>query len=145
MTRTLLSASRQFEFPSKADEIHEDDSVFELYSGYRAYYSPQPVRAYRVDTEAERHFVELAEEWREDTAFTSALTDIILHPAYQRIIGMGPESIPLILRELQSNPEQWFWALRALTGEDPVDAEDAGRVRKMAEAWLDWGRRQGYI
>lgn len=144
MPKTLLPTGRQFEFPEGQDEAYEDEAVFELYSGYRAYYSMQPAR-FRSDSEAERFFDELVEEWREGTKFSSSLTHMVLHPAYQRIIGIGPEAVPMILRELQHRPAQWFWALRSITGEDPVDPEDAGRVRKMTEAWLDWGRKRGYL
>jgi hypothetical protein len=58
---------------------------------------------------------------------------------------MGPDAIPLILRELQRRPEHWFWALNAITREDPIDPEYAGNVRKMTQAWLEWGRERGYI
>lgn len=99
----------------------------------------------RPDADLERSFRELAEKWRKDTLYTSSITSMVIHPAYQRIIGIGPEAIPMILRELQHRPAQWFWALRSITGEDPVDSEDAGRVRKMTEAWLNWGRKRGYL
>ncbi len=68
-----------------------------------------------------------------------------MHPAYQRIIGLGPAVIPLILADLARQPDHWFWALRALTGEDPVPAEARGRVKAMADAWLQWGRENGYL
>jgi hypothetical protein len=67
-----------------------------------------------------------------------------MHPAYQMIIGMGPEAVPLLLRELESNVDNWFWALRAITEEDPVPASARGDGEAMAKAWLDWGRDQGY-
>jgi hypothetical protein len=64
---------------------------------------------------------------------------------YQKIIGMGRDAVPLILGELQREPDQWFWALEAITDENPVPAEAAGKVRLMAEAWLEWGREHGYL
>lgn len=48
-----------------------------------------------------RTFRELARQWREDTLYISSITDMATHPAYQRIIGMGPAVLPLLLRELQ--------------------------------------------
>ena len=66
-------------------------------------------------------------------------------PSYQRIIGMGMPAVPLILEELQREPNQWFWALEAITDANPVPPEDAGRVRKMAQAWIDWGKQHGFI
>jgi hypothetical protein len=58
---------------------------------------------------------------------------------------MGPAAVPLILRELERQPDHWFWALTAITGEDPVRPEDAGNIERMAQAWLALGQEQGYI
>lgn len=93
----------------------------------------------------EHTFQKLAEEWREDTKFTPSLTDMIMHPAYLQIIGMGPVVVPFLLRDLRERPAHWFTALSAITRQDPVDPEDAGRFRKMTEAWLEWGERRGLI
>src|SRR5438270_5309892 len=98
-----------------------------------------------AEAELEKTFLELAEQWRRETAVLSSVSKKALHPAYQRIIGMGPAAIPLILRELQRSPGHWFWALTAITGEDPIRPEDAGDVQKMTEAWLDFGRAKGYL
>lgn len=75
----------------------------------------------------------------------SSSTEKVMHPAYQRIIGLGPAVIPLVLRDLEQQGGHWFWALRALTGENPVKPEDAGQVRKMTESWLEWGRQRGLV
>jgi hypothetical protein len=83
------------------------------------------------------------EQWRHDTQFLSSVTQMANHPAYQRIIEMGRPAVPLILRELEQRPDHWFWALNAITGEDPVRAGDA--FDEAVEAWLRWGKEQGYI
>lgn len=93
----------------------------------------------------ESEFRELASQWKEATKFTSSATEAAMHPAYQRIIGMGREVLPLILRELSEQPGHWFWALQAITGENPVRPEDQGRVAAMREAWLDWATARGLI
>ena len=92
-----------------------------------------------------RIFSVLAEEWRRDVIFTSSITDMVMHPAYQRIIGMGPVAVPLLLKELEREPDHWFWALRAITGENPVSPEQRGKLDDMTEAWLSWGREKGYV
>ena len=88
-------------------------------------------------------FSELAERWRRETIAYSDLQKKVLHPAYQRIIGLGPSAIPLILEELQRRPAHWFWALNALTAEDP--APTGATFTEATEAWLNWGREQGYL
>lgn len=85
-------------------------------------------------------FLELASQWKEETKFYSSLTDICIHPAYQRIIGMGEDALPFILAELESETNHWFWALTAMTGVDPVPYEHRGTMDKMKNAWLKWAQ-----
>src|SRR5438445_12355555 len=96
-----------------------------------------------TETTKER-FNRLAAIWKSETRFVSSTTKMAEHPAYQEIIAMGDEVVPLILRELESKPDHWFKALRAITGAQPVPREDAGNVSLMAKAWLTWGREHGY-
>ena len=96
-------------------------------------------------TALEREFRRLAEQWKDETRFLSFSHQIALHSAYQRIIGMGDPALPLILQELQRDPHHWFWALRAITGEDPVPSDSQGEVAEMASAWVRWGRERGII
>ena len=96
-------------------------------------------------TDAQAEFERLAVEWKQGTAHLSSLSMIAEHRAYQEIIGMGKEVIPLILRDLQDSHAQWFWALRSIARESPVRPEDRGDVHAMTIAWLDWGRDRHYI
>ncbi|MBI5409314.1 MAG: hypothetical protein HZA14_08110 [Nitrospirae bacterium] len=90
-------------------------------------------------------FLTLQKEWEGNTAHLSSMTKIVMHPAYQQIIGMGQVAVPLILSEMRKKPDHWFWALRSITGEDPVLPEHRGRLKQMTEDWLKWGRDKGYI
>ena len=90
-------------------------------------------------------FLSLKKEWEDSTAHLSSITEIAMHPVYQQIIGMGPIAIPLILDEMSKNPNHWFWALKAISGENPVLPEHRGRIKQMTEDWLQWGKKQGYI
>ena len=90
-------------------------------------------------------FQRLAHQWREETGMLSSVSQITMHPAYQRIIGMGERAVPLILQELEERPDHWFRALQAITGENPIPSEAAGNLRHMAEAWLNWGREKGVV
>ena len=88
-------------------------------------------------------FSRLARQWREDTEWLSSTTVIAMHPAYQSIIGMGPEALPMILEDLRSNSGHWYWALKAISNEDPVPPSDRGAIRKMKSAWLRWAEQKG--
>jgi hypothetical protein len=117
------------------------------------YYDPQQAKAVvymrglsqQASNEAEQRFNALAEEWYLDTLMTSSYYEKILHPAYQKILRLDEAAIPLILRELEAMPNDWFWALRILTDDDPVKPEQTGDMQAMAEAWLAWGRQENYI
>lgn len=100
--------------------------------------------ATRQPQSLEQTFQELVTTWRKETRFSSSVTDIAMHRSYQRIIGLGPAAVPLLLRELERNPDHWFWALHAITGVDPTTPEQKGKVQEMAKAWLNWGREAGY-
>lgn len=90
-------------------------------------------------------FEVLAQRWREETEFHSAASALFMHPAYQEIIGLGPAVLPLMLADLEKTHDHWFWALRAITGENPVPAKERGKVDRMAERWAAWGRARGLL
>jgi hypothetical protein len=98
-----------------------------------------------VKPEIRDRFRRLAAEWKERSRYISNTAQLAVLKPYQQIIGMGLPAVPLILAELQQEPDQWFWALEAITAENPVPPEAAGRVGLMAEAWIDWGRQRGFI
>ena len=62
-----------------------------------------------------------------------------------RSIRMGMPAVPLIVEEMRREPNQWFWALEAITGENPVPPEAAGRIRLITQAWLDLGNQRGLL
>src|SRR5687768_4277583 len=93
---------------------------------------------------AER-FHRLAAEWKQQAGYLSDSRRMAILRPYQEIIGMGLPVVPLILEELRREPHHWFWALEAITGENPVPADVRGDMRRIREAWLEWGRRQGLI
>lgn len=86
---------------------------------------------------------QLTDMWRRDTMFKSAAQEIILHPAYQQIIGFGDRALPFILDELRNADGEWFWALRMISREDPVADEDRGDYPAMKNAWLEWADCRG--
>jgi hypothetical protein len=79
--------------------------------------------------ELETTFLKLTEQWQRETAMLSVVSKISMHPAYQRIIGMGQPVVPLIMRELEREPDHWFWALSAITGVNSVKPEQRGRLQ----------------
>jgi hypothetical protein len=93
-------------------------------------------------TEIRKRFNNLAKRWLKESENISSITQMAMLPAYQEIIGLGPVAVPLILERLRQEPGQWFWALRAITRENPVSAKHAGRVQDMANDWIRWARKK---
>lgn len=88
-------------------------------------------------------FRHLAEIVREECAHLSSIREVVMHSAYQQIVGMGPQVLPLLLRELEDRQGHWFWALRAIVKEDPVRSDHQGVVAEMTKDWLNWAHRKG--
>ncbi len=97
-----------------------------------------------ADTLAHR-FHSLTATWRRETALQSSVTASAMHPAYQQIIGLGEAALPLIFQEMRREPDHWFWALQAITGENPIHEENGGDLEAMASDWLAWAKTHGYL
>jgi hypothetical protein len=93
----------------------------------------------------EEDFRRLSEEWMRETGMLSSISKKVKHPAYLKIIGMGRPVVPLILRALRERRAFWFEALRQITGEDPTAGAGAKNPSQVADAWLEWGRKNGHI
>lgn len=98
-----------------------------------------------ISTPTRDRFTRFAAQWKAESVHMSNTAQMALLKSYQSIIGMGDAAIPLLLEELNREPDQWFWALEAITLENPVPQEARGTVDEMARAWVEWGRKKGYI
>ena len=99
-----------------------------------------------LENPIERQVQSLVRAWKSasSASVSSSLTEMFSHPAYRQIIALGDPAVPLLLAELERDPDWWFAALKAITGADPVPAASRGKLSEMARAWLEWGRAQGY-
>lgn len=77
--------------------------------------------------------------WKSETLHWSSIQKMISHPSYLRIIGIGKPVIPLLIRELHNNPDHWFAALEAVTGENPVPP--TANFPQAVAAWVEWWER----
>lgn len=87
-------------------------------------------------------FRRLTETWKRETGHLSSVAKRIQHPAYRKIIEMGSSAIPLILKEIEENPDHWFHALYTLSGENPVTIDFTGTVTDALDLWIEWGHNR---
>lgn len=88
-------------------------------------------------------FRRLISQWHNERGATSSISKMAMCPSYQRLIANGQRFLPLILRQMESEgdePDQWFWALHAITGADPITEDMRGDIVQMSRAWLNWAR-----
>jgi hypothetical protein len=104
----------------------------------------QPTQDLTTNDTVEQQFRKLEAQWLADTAHLSSTTRLVQHPAFQEILRLGRAVVPFMLRDLEQRPRLWVWALPDITGVNPVAAADAGNIARMSEAWLQWGRENGY-
>ena len=110
-------------------------------------YSPwsTPWKQYVITTDVAVTFSSLANQWREETEHMSSVSEIVKHPAYERIVELGEAVVPLVLAELRDRPALWFEALCRLTGANPTAQLKGASTRDRVEAWLAWGRSADLI
>lgn len=74
--------------------------------------------------------------------WSSSHTELFAQVECVRIIDKGRASVKYLLKELRENGPDWFavYALRKITGEDPVPVGHCGRLILMTEDWLTWAK-----
>src|SRR5580698_3363154 len=92
----------------------------------------------------EQEFNELARQWRRETGMLSLTRQKAMHPAYQKIIGMGKDALPLIFREMRSRGGDWLWALESIVRPKVNPAQGTTNFKEAVAAWLRWGEENGY-
>ena len=88
--------------------------------------------------DVEQSFSKQKEIWLSETKYLSSISEIVNNKAHQEIISMGNIAIPLIFKDLRESNNFWFYALKELTGENPVRPEHRGIIPAMKEDWLKW-------
>jgi hypothetical protein len=111
-------------FPHRNERSSYDLSIRYVPSGRGRTTRPEQPEPERPVQEV---FRELAEKWRRETRLSSRIERQTAHPAYLQIIGLGPEAVRLILREL----------------ENPASLSE--NLAQTREVWLKWGRERGLI
>jgi hypothetical protein len=144
----------KFDYELQRDPRHgcfETMDLLERLTG-QITWEPQPVRRptiwivtaeTAVDSSLVRKFRQFARRWRDETAFISSVQEMVTNYWYQRIVGLGRPALPLILDEMRNRPDHWFWALRAISGEDPV--RPGADFDEALGEWQAWGKRKGLL
>jgi hypothetical protein len=89
----------------------------------------------------EGKFRERVNAWRMATGQQFIMEKILYHPTYLAIIGLGPDAVQFLLRELRDRPSPLFLALTSITGANPI--QPGSKMKDAIKDWLQWGRENG--
>ena len=85
---------------------------------------------------------QLASEWQrhcQRVSFSSNTGEYLSHPAYRKLIELGPAAVPLIMERYQTDGLPWEFVLRELTGvrlsDDSGFLSGAEVQRRRLEWW----------
>ncbi len=98
-----------------------------------------------VKDEVKTKFKEFTKAWKKETGGMSSPSSIWMNRNYQKIIGLGPEVIPLILKELAREHDDWFYALEMLVDDKDNPVTEEMGFNDSVAAWLKWGKDSSLI
>lgn len=97
------------------------------------------------DPDAAAKVEKLVGQWIEERPRGGNVHRITETPAYRSIIEMGERALRPLLMRLRRKPEHLFHALHEITEENPIPASAEGKIKLMADAWVQWGKSRGYL
>jgi hypothetical protein len=100
-----------------------------------------------MGAQMEGRFTELTKAWRAhllEVMDQSLASRAIACDAFDALVALGPDAIPLILREYQGINVPWGAVLARITGETALGDGLTGNRKDTRERWLAWARQHGY-
>jgi hypothetical protein len=98
-----------------------------------------------IDAQKACDFYVYFKQWKKETAGLSSPRSIRMNRNYQKIIGLGESVLPLILAELQREPNDWLYALEMIAKDEENPVTDEMGFKESLNAWINWGKTKGYL
>ena len=141
-----MGASLKNQVPDQTDMARPPGPLFFRAGAHHSHagmggHLPDTAREHAGEGMSRSLFNDLVRVWNDDTMMSSSMREICTHWAYQRVIGLGFEAVPLIMERIKEGDRHWGWALTSITGENP--AEECDSLQEASEAWLQWGAQKG--
>jgi len=95
------------------------------------FYQQFPAVMTGTDTLADE-FQRLADTWRRDTQFYSSVSDMVLDPSYQQIIGKGPPS-PIHSPGDEKRSRSLVLGTRGITQVNPAENAPEGDIEAICQ------------
>lgn len=98
-----------------------------------------------IDPVKASDFFTFKENWKKESSAQSSPFAIRMNRNYQKIIGLGDSIIPLILRELKKQPDDWLYALEMIVRDEEQPTTKKMGFNESISAWIKWGEEKGII
>jgi hypothetical protein len=152
MNRFMLLAG--IAFLSTACTAETDPGSLSGQSALRQSQSEQTKAESAMPTAAEqvaKDFQEIALQWEQhcqNVAFSSSMDDRLKTPAYERLVQLGPPTVPLIFSRWANDKDDerrvpWYFALEDITGVQMIEDRNWFSPREAEQAWRDWWEKAG--
>jgi hypothetical protein len=83
--------------------------------------------------------------WKNETLFSSSISEIVNNSAYRAIIDLGKRALPYIFEDLKTSDNHWFYALESVTGQNPIRESHRGILPLMKQDWIQWAIENNII
>ena len=101
----------------------------------------------------EKYICKIMAQLSEETGHISAMHSIKAKPLYQKIKSFGQDAIPHLFKSIKEEDYSnnigiwtWFCLISEILGDGPsIPEEDRGKLGKVREHYLQFGRNKGYL
>ena len=134
-------------FYDHSDTLTMDASMIDsaLGKSYKNFYGNSEYLRIELNDEARVYFDMWRNQWLDETKYNSNISSSMQHPLYSKILSLGDIIVPFLIMDLRENKTHWFYALTALTGENPILKEHSGQVDNMIADWVKWAEVNSII
>lgn len=80
-------------------------------------------------------FNSLYHSWRNNTRYSSSVSDIIGDPSFQSILDMGMAAVPYIVEMIEKEPSTLVWALNKIYG-GKISNNPNTTVKEACKLWV---------
>ncbi len=83
-------------------------------------------------------FDKLANEWEIGTMHLSSSRQMEEHPAFQKLVDLGPKIIPLAMERFKRNLGVYWCLVLLKLVDNPPDIRVDGDMVEMRKRWIEW-------
>lgn len=137
---TITFSSKPKSLTKEAKYINDVEEVT-----YKDFISNSIYLRNRYQESLEDHFENLKSIWLDEIKLSSNIFITLQHPAHIKIVELGYDVLPLMLKDLKENKNHWFYTLSLISEDNPVKSENLGNMDNMIDDWMEWGASKNLV